>query len=59
MKVVIETSYPLREQNICSYYSFPVYSDKIEDTLIRQLEFFRRLGKPFSIELKIIEEGQK
>jgi hypothetical protein len=59
MKAIIETSYQLRGQRIGSYYSYPVYSDEIEATLIRQLEFFKRLGTPFSIELKIIEDYEK
>lgn len=52
MKVVIESSFPLRGQRIPSYYSFPVYSDEIEKTLIRQLEFLKQYDE-FILEMKI------
>lgn len=58
MKAIINAEYTLRGQKITSYYSFPVYSDKIEETLIRELEFLRRMdSKPYSLELKILEEA--
>ena len=58
MKAIIESSYTLRNQKVGAYYSFPVYSDKIEETLIRELEFLKRLdAKPFSLEFNLIEEG--
>lgn len=52
MKIVIEGSFPLRGQRIGSYYSFPVYSDRIEETLIRELEFLNQYDE-FSLEMKI------
>ena len=58
MKAIIESSYTLRNQKVGTYYSFPVYSDKIEETLIRELEFLKRLdAKPFSLEFKLVEEA--
>jgi hypothetical protein len=58
MKVVITSSYPLRDGNITSYYSFPVYSTHIEETLCRQLEFLKQYDK-FSLEMKITEGSEK
>lgn len=52
MKVVIESAFPIRGQNISSYYSFPVYSKKIEETLCRQLEFLKQYDT-FCLEMKI------
>jgi hypothetical protein len=57
MKVIIETSFPVRDQNICSYYSFPVYSDEIEKTLVRQLEFLKQYST-FSITMRVLK-GEK
>lgn len=58
MKAVINVEYYVRDQKLSSYYSYPVYSDEIEKTMIRELEFLQRLGtKPFSLELKILEEA--
>ena len=56
MKAIIESTYKLRGQNIGTYYSFPVYSKNIEETMIRELEFHRRCDHPFTLELKIIKE---
>lgn len=56
MKAIIESNYVLRGQNIGSYYSFPVYSDNIEKTLIRELEFHKKCDHPFTLELRIIQE---
>lgn len=58
MKVVIESSFPLRGQNVSSYYSFPVYSPEIEETLCRQLEFLKQYDT-FSLEMKITEGSEK
>jgi hypothetical protein len=52
MKAVIESSFPVRGENVTSYYSFPVYSDKIEETMIRQLEFLKQYDT-FSLTLNI------
>jgi hypothetical protein len=52
MKAVIESSFPIRGQNITRYCSFPVYSDKIEETMIRELEFLKQYDK-FSLTLKV------
>jgi hypothetical protein len=56
MKAVIESNFKVREKHIGSYYSFPVYSDHIENTLTRLLEFHKRCDHPFTLELKIIQE---
>lgn len=53
MKVVIETSFPVRDQNITSYHSFPVYSDEIEKTLINQLEFLNRMKGPRKLTMEV------
>lgn len=58
MKVVIESSFPLRGQNITSYYSFPVYSDEIEKTMSRELEFLNQYDS-FSLEMKITKAPEK
>ena len=58
MKVVIESSFPIRGQNVSSYYSFPVYSPEIEETLCRQLEFLKQYDT-FSLEMKITEGSEK
>jgi len=58
MKVVIESSFPVRGQNIISYYSFPVYSKEIEETLCRQLEFLKQYDT-FSLKMKITEGFEK
>ena len=52
MKATIESSFPLRGQTISRYCSFPVYSDKIEETLIRELGFLKQYDK-FSLIFKI------
>ena len=56
MKAIIESKYKVRGNNVQSYYSFPVYSDNIEETLIRELEFHKRCDHPFSLELKLVQE---
>lgn len=55
MKVIIESSFPLRGQNITSYHSFPVYSPEIEETLCRQLEFLKQY-KTFSLVMTVKRE---
>jgi hypothetical protein len=55
MKATIESSFPVRGENVTSYYSFPVYSDKIEETMIRQLEFLKQYDK-FLLVLKISKD---
>jgi hypothetical protein len=52
MKVTITTSFPLRGENISSSYSFPVYSEKIEETMIRELEFLKNY-ETFSLVMKV------
>lgn len=58
MKVVIESSYPIRGKKIGSYYSFPVYSDEIEKELIRQIEFLNQYDD-FSLEMRITKVSEK
>lgn len=58
MKVIIESSFPLRGENITSYHSFPVYSPEIEETLCRQLEFLKQYDS-FSLEMRIVKEPKK
>jgi hypothetical protein len=58
MKVVIESSFLLRGENITSYYSFPVYSDEIEKTMSRQLEFLKQYDD-FSLSMKITKGFEK
>lgn len=57
MKAIIETEYYVRDRSVTSYYSFPIYSDEIEKTMIRQLEFLQRHGSEYSLSLTI--EGNK
>jgi hypothetical protein len=52
MKVIIESSFLLRGEKISSYYSFPVYSDEIEETLSRELKFLNQYDQ-FSLDMKI------
>lgn len=56
MKAIIESKYKVRDRDVSSYYSFPVYSKSIEETLIRELEFHKRCKHPFSLELRIVQE---
>jgi hypothetical protein len=58
MKVVIESSYPLRGQDVTSYYSFPVYSKEIEETLCRQLEFLNQYDE-FSLNMSVTKGTEK
>ncbi len=58
MKVVIESSYNVRDQKIGAYYSFPVYSDEIEKTLIKELQFLNQF-KDFSLEMRITKVSEK
>jgi hypothetical protein len=53
MKAVIETSFEVRGVPYTSYYSFPRYSDEIERTLVRELEFLKKHGSDFSLSLKL------
>lgn len=55
MKVVIESSYLLRDRTITSSYSFPQFSPRIEETLSRQLAFLRQY-ETFTLEMKVIQE---
>lgn len=57
MKAVISSTFYVRGLPKHSYYSFPVYSDEIEKTLISQLEFLQRHGSDFSLELKITKNS--
>lgn len=57
MKVIIESSFPLRGQRIGSYYSYPVYSDEIEKTLIRELKFLNQYDD-FSLEMRITKVSE-
>jgi len=52
MKVTITSTFPVRGEPISSSYSFPVYSDKIEETMIRQLEFLKQY-ETFSLVMKV------
>jgi len=52
MKVTIESSFPVRDKTITSYWSFPVYSDKIEETMDRSLNFLKQYDK-FSLVMSI------
>jgi len=52
MKVTIESSFPLRNENITRYFSFPVFSPKIEETLTEQLKFLNQY-KNFSLVMKV------
>lgn len=52
MKVTIISSFPLRNESITSYYSYPVYSDEIEKTMARQIKFLSQYDK-FSLEMKV------
>jgi hypothetical protein len=58
MKVIIESSYPLRDQTITSYHSFPAYSDEIEETMSRLLEFLKQYDT-FSLSMRITKGSQK
>lgn len=55
MKAVINTLFYVRDRPVATYYSYPVYSDEIEKTMCRELEFLCNHGSNFSLELKIIE----
>jgi hypothetical protein len=53
MKAVIESEFKVRGEPISSYYSFPVYSDEIERTLVRELEFLSKQPSEFSLSLRL------
>lgn len=57
MKAVIESTFYVRDRPVSSYTSFPVYSDEIEKTLNRQLEFLQRHGSDFTLNLKIVKNS--
>lgn len=57
MKAVINTTFYVRDVPHSGYYSFPTYSDEIEKTMIRELEFLQRNGTEYSLTLTI--EGNK
>lgn len=57
MKAIIETKFYVRDRPHSGYYSFPTYSDEIEKTMTRELEFLQRHGSEYS--LKLIIEGNK
>ena len=57
MKAIIETKFYVRDRPHSGYYSFPTYSDEIEKTLIRNLDFLERHGTEYSLSLTI--EGNK
>lgn len=53
MKAIIQSTYYVRGNPISSYFSYPVYSNEIENTMIRQLEFLQRHGSQFNLTLKV------
>lgn len=55
MKVVIETSFPVRDRIISRYYSYPVYTPRIEETMIRELEFLKQY-KTFTLTMTVKRE---
>ena len=57
MKAVVETKFYVRGVPRTTYYSFPVYSNEIEATMIRELEFLQRHGSDFSLDLRIIKNS--
>jgi len=57
MRAIIETKFFVRDIPQGSYYSFPTYSEEIEETMVRQLEFLQRHGSEYSLSLTI--EGNK
>lgn len=57
MKAVINTLFYVRDRPVTAYYSYPVYSDEIEKTMCRELEFLQRHGSDFSLELKITKNS--
>ena len=57
MKAIVQTTFYVRDIPYSGYYSFPVYSDEIEKTMIRELEFLQRHGSEYSLTLTI--EGNK
>lgn len=52
MKATIDTRFYVRGKPITSTHSFPVYSDKIEETMIRSFDFLNQYDK-FSLTLKV------
>jgi hypothetical protein len=57
MKAIIESEFFVRNTPYTSYYSFPEYSDQIEEILVRELVFLRKHGSDFKLSLTI--EGNK
>jgi hypothetical protein len=57
LKAIINTTFYVRGNPRTSYHSFPVYSEEIEKTLIRQLEFLQRHGSEYSLEFKIVKNN--
>lgn len=58
MKVIIESSFPLRGAKVSSYSSFPAFSDEIQKTMSRQLEFLKQYDE-FSLEMRITKGPEK
>lgn len=57
MKAIIESTFYVRDKPVSSYTSFPVYSDEIEKTMNRQLEFLQKQDSDFSLSLKIVKNS--
>ena len=52
MKVTIESSFPIRNENVTRYFSFPMFSKKIEETMLEELKFLNQY-KTFSLVMKV------
>lgn len=57
MKAIIESSYFVRGEVITAYSSFPAYSDEIEKTLSRQLDFLNKQESDYTLTLKIVKNS--
>lgn len=57
MKAIITSTFHVRDNPVSSYYSFPVFSEEIEKTMIRQLDFLERTKVNYSLDLKIVKNN--
>lgn len=57
MKAVITSLYYVRGKPVTSYESYTRFSENIEASLSRQIEFLKRTGSEFELTLTISEKS--
>lgn len=56
MQIIIESSYKIRNKDYSSYHKFAEYSNDIESTLTRHLDFLIRNGGPYKLTFTVKED---